>query len=171
MSKKSIGAILAITEDGVMGNGRDLPWPKGEIKGDLPHFKKVTENSVVIMGGKTFESLGGVPLPNRINIVVSSTLRDEIPGTYVYPSIPLALGFAALHSKPIWFIGGAHLLDQVIKMGVLDRLWITRVRDSYKGDVLLQWDADFLYDQGFVRTFNEPISDGRASIEYWGLAL
>lgn len=170
MKNKTIGAIVAITESGVLGNSGDLPWKKGAIKGDLPHFRYVTLDVVVVMGRKTLESLDFKPLPGRINIVISTSLKDDIPGVTVYPTIALALGFAATYGKPIWFIGGASILDQVMEMGVLDTLSITRVHEDYPGDVTLDWDADFLYDKGFIRTSSVGINDDKATIESWKFA-
>ena len=163
----NIGAIVAITKDGALGKGNDLPWPKGSIKGDLSYFKQTTVDSVVIMGRSTFESMGSKALPNRHNIVVSSTLSDTIDGIYVYDSIALALGFAVMQKKPIWFIGGANILGQVIDLGILDKISITRVKKDYEGDVFLPWDSDFLHDYGFIMVSSREISDGEAVIETW----
>ncbi|MDU8351411.1 dihydrofolate reductase [Pseudomonas syringae pv. actinidiae] len=165
MSHK-IGAIVAITAKGVLGNGLELPWPKGAIKGDLPHFKKVTNDAVIVMGGKTHLSIGGV-LPNRINIVVSQTI-EETEGVKVYPSLSLALGFALTMNKPIWIIGGAQILKQALKLRVIDSIWVTRVHRDYPGDVILDWNEDFLADQGFLRTSSAPMGEGEATVEYWG---
>lgn len=163
-----IGAIIAITERGVLGCNNDLPWKKGQIKSDLAHFKRVTEGNVIIEGCSTFKSLGSESLPNRVNIVVSRTLSDDFPGVAVHPSLGSALGAAVMHGKQIWFIGGANLLSQVMEMRLLDRIWITRVLKDYDGDVILDWNEQFLTDNGYVRTYVETISDGDANLEYWG---
>ena len=163
-----IGAIIAITGRGVLGCNNDLPWKKGEIKSDLAHFKRVTDGKVIIEGCSTFKSLGSRNLPNRVNIVVSRTLSDDFPGVAVHPSLGSALGAAVMHGKEIWFIGGANLLSQVMEMRLLDRIWITRVHKEYEGDVILDWNEQFLNDNGYIRTYVETISDGDADLEYWG---
>jgi len=164
-----IGAIIAITDDGVLGNGLELPWPVGAIKGDLPHFKKVTDGAVVVMGGKTHRGIGRA-LPNRINVVVSQTI-EETDQVRVYPSLALALGFALTMDKPIWIIGGAQILKQAIKLRVLDRIWITRIHHQYSGDIVLDWNADFLSDEGFILTSQIDSEDQSSTIEYWGSVL
>lgn len=168
MSHK-IGAIIAITDKGILGNGLELPWPKGAIKGDLPHFKKVTNDTVVVMGGKTHLSIGNA-LPNRINVVVSQTI-DETDDVKVYPSLALALGFALTMDKPIWIIGGAQILKQALKLRVIDRIWITRVHGDYPGDVILDWNEEYLGEKGFLRTSSIGIEGSEATLEYWGSIL
>jgi dihydrofolate reductase len=168
LMNKKIGAIVAITDDGVLGNGLSLPWPSGTIKGDLPHFKRVTSGSSIVMGSRTHRSLAG-PLPERVSYVVSSTLVDGNEGeAQIYPSLETALAMACLHERPIWIIGGACLLTEAMSKGVIDTIWITRVHAQYEGDVVLPWSADFLHECGYVMTHSEAISDGLATKEFWG---
>lgn len=161
-----IGAIIAITDKGVLGKGLELPWPKGAIKGDLSHFRQVTTDTVIISGGNTSRSLGG-PLPNRINIVVSQTV-EEVPGIKVYPSLALAIGFALTLDKPIWIIGGAQVLKQAMRLRVLDQIWVTRVHEDYEGDVILDWNEDYLESEGFLKTGINRSENGQSTIEHWG---
>ena len=67
MSK--IGAIVAIAENGVIGNGLEIPW---HISEDFKHFKRTTTGGIIVMGRRTWESLGSKPLPNRENVVITS---------------------------------------------------------------------------------------------------
>jgi dihydrofolate reductase/thymidylate synthase len=78
---------------GCIGQNNDLPW---SLPGDLAYFRKLTtreENSVVIMGRKTWESLGCVPLPRRMNIVISSTICEQRPDVHVFKTLRAGLSF------------------------------------------------------------------------------
>ena len=77
---KIISHLVAVSHDYVIGVDNDLPW---SLKDDLAHFKKYTLNKVIIMGCKTYESIGR-PLPNRINYVISRTIKDCL--LYTSPS-------------------------------------------------------------------------------------
>ena len=73
--KNSITIIVAYTNNLLIGKDNSIPW---HISDDLKRFKKLTTGNVIIMGRKTFESLGSKPLPNRTNIVISSNLIPVI---------------------------------------------------------------------------------------------
>lgn len=100
------GCTLACLSGGIIGKDGGLPWSH---KGDLKRFKEVTRGSVVIMGRKTWESMGCEELPDRTNLVVtrriswSSTGRD----TFRMLSLRSALSFAEADGKDAWLIGGA----------------------------------------------------------------
>ena len=81
---KIISHLVAVSNNMVIGVDNDLPW---NLKTDLAHFKKYTLNKTIIMGRKTFESIGR-PLPNRTNFVISRTLK-EIPGAQVFESLEM----------------------------------------------------------------------------------
>ena len=83
---KIISHLVAVSNDLVIGVNNDLPW---NLKDDLAHFKKYTLNKIIIMGRKTFESIGR-PLPNRINYVVSRTVK-EIDGAHVVDNLEDAI--------------------------------------------------------------------------------
>ena len=76
-----ISHVVALSNNNVIGVNNDLPW---NLKKDLAHFKEYTTNKIIIMGRKTFESIGR-PLPNRINFVVSKTIKD-IEGAHFFTS-------------------------------------------------------------------------------------
>jgi dihydrofolate reductase len=141
-----ISIIVAVANNGVIGNEGTIPW---RIPEDLKRFKQITVGDVggstnaVIMGRKTFESIGKA-LPNRHNIVVSRQLSTEV-GAHVL-SLPHSkehykdvcvvgsLGEALLKTavSDIFVIGGASLYQQALS--IADRLYITKVLDNYKGD-------------------------------------
>jgi len=107
---KSIGAIAAMTKDRVIGVNNAIPWHYPE---DFKRFKRVTLGSIIIMGRKTWESIGSKALPKRRNIVIS---RSAVGNAEHYTSIDAAL--AACEDAPlaIWFIGGGQIYADAITL-------------------------------------------------------
>lgn len=132
-----IGMIVAISQNGVIGQAGKIPWA-GKYKGDLKRFKELTVGGSVIMGRKTWNSMDGKPLPDRTNIVISSsyfrTSLDErpIPGVSVCGTFKAALWSAQLLNKPIWLIGGAHVYDA--GMAYADFIDVTYVPEWVDGE-------------------------------------
>jgi dihydrofolate reductase len=115
--------IVACTPSGGIGYKNRLPW--NNIQGDLKRFKELTSNNTVIMGRNTWESLPKRPLPNRINIVVSSS---DIDGITVVRRLPEDLNSA-------WLIGGAKLINS--SWHLIDEIHLTRVNKEYTCDVFI----------------------------------
>ncbi|MFT5259727.1 MAG: dihydrofolate reductase [Saprospiraceae bacterium] len=115
-----IGAIAAMTEDRVIGSENTIPWHYTE---DFKRFKRVTLNSVVIMGRNTWESIGSKPLPKRRNIVIS---RKGVSNVECYDSIDAAFN-AVAEDENIWVIGGGQIYKETLmRCNLLD---ITTVPD------------------------------------------
>jgi dihydrofolate reductase len=134
MSKPAIALIAAVAANGVIGRDGRLPW---RLKSDMAHFRNATLGKPVIMGRKTYLSIGK-PLSARTNIVVSRDPSFAMPGVLVAPSIESALAVArgdALRrgSDEIAIIGGADIFRETL--AVADRLLITRVELEPEGDV------------------------------------
>lgn len=125
----TISIIAAMTKDRVIGKDNKLLWNLPE---EMKHFRETTRDSVVIMGRKTFESIGR-PLPNRINIVVSRSAQ-EIAGVIFCTGLEEALEKAKIYGKAIFIIGGAQIYAQAMEYA--DRLIISIVDDEYEGDAL-----------------------------------
>ncbi len=131
---KIISHLVAVSNELVIGVDNDLPW---NLKDDLAHFKKYTLNKVIIMGRKTYESIGR-PLPNRINYVISRTIK-EIDGAHVFDNLEEAMLSAEKHNKnldienEIVIIGGGYLFEETLP--ILNKLVITKVDCSVAGDV------------------------------------
>lgn len=131
---KIISHLVAVSNELVIGVDNDLPW---SLKDDLAHFKKYTLNKVIIMGRKTYESIGR-PLPNRINYVISRTIK-EIDGAHVFNNLEEAMLSAEKHNKnldienEIVIIGGGYLFEETLP--ILNKLVITKVDCSVAGDV------------------------------------
>lgn len=121
-----ISIIVAVAENGVIGNNNALLW---HIREDLQHFKALTTGHPVVMGRKTYESLGR-PLPNRVNVVVT---RQElaIPGCEVVHSLDEALALFGPEEE-VFIIGGAQIYAEALPLA--DRFYLTRVEHPYEGD-------------------------------------
>lgn len=123
-----ISMIAAMANDNVIGKNNDLPW-KGKLPADMSFFIKHTKEKPVIMGRKTFDSIGK-PLPNRLNIIVSSNKSLKIEGAIVVNSISDALITAQGHDE-VMVIGGTNIYEQCLK--VADRLYITEIELNVQG--------------------------------------
>ena len=125
--------IAAIADNGVIGRHNGLPW---RVKSDLQHFRALTMGKPVVMGRKTFLSIGK-PLPGRTSIVVSRDRNFAAPGIVVAPSLETA--FAAARGDAlrrgvdeIIVTGGAEIYAQA--MAVAARLAVTEIHKSVEGD-------------------------------------
>ncbi len=117
------GAIVAVSANGVIGAGGELPWHYGD---DLKRFKRVTMGATIIMGRKTWDSIGRKPLPGRRNMVIS---RSDVEDAECYTSIDAALSVA---EEPVWIIGGAQIYR--LSLPYLDKLDITYVPDVVEAE-------------------------------------
>ncbi|WP_018870876.1 dihydrofolate reductase [Thioalkalivibrio sp. ALgr3] len=122
-----IHIIVALDPDHVIGRDNDLPW---RLPDDLRHFKRVTAGHPVIMGRRTFESIGR-PLPKRRNLVLTRQTDWQQPeGVEVFSDLDKAL--ANIDSGPAFVIGGAGLFAEALpRTGVLH---LTRVHERHPGD-------------------------------------
>ena len=133
-----IALIWAMARNRVIGRHNALPW---RLPVDMQHFRELTTGHPVIMGRKTFESLGR-PLPNRTNIVITSDRHYAPPGCLVAHSLDEALAMAGPHVPPndpeIFVIGGEQLYAQMLPSA--DRLYVTLVETEVEGDA---WFPEF----------------------------
>jgi dihydrofolate reductase len=125
--------IVAVADNGVIGTDGRLPW---RLKSDLRHFRAITMGHPVVMGRKTFLSIGK-PLPGRTNIVVTRDPAFSVAGAITAPTLPAALDVArgdALRRgvDAIMIIGGADIYAQLMPMAT--RIELTRVHASPAGE-------------------------------------
>lgn len=125
-----IGMIAAVSLNSVIGKDNTLPFNYPE---DMKHFKKITANSNVIMGRKTYESVG-LPLPKRKNIVVSSTKIDA--DVITVASLSEAINISD-QDKNIWLIGGASIYSD--GMLFANEIHLTLIPDIIEGDNLIRF--------------------------------
>ena len=119
--------IAALASNGVIGRNNALPW---RLKADLAHFRALTLGHPVLMGRRTWESLGR-PLPGRRNLVVTRDRQYRAGGAETFDSIEAALASAGSGER-VFIIGGADIYRQ--SLAIADRLILTEVRAEVEGD-------------------------------------
>ena len=128
-----ISIIVAVAKNGVIGDKNSLLW---HITEDMRFFRQTTSGHPVIMGRKTYESLGR-PLPNRTNVVISRTI-DQIECCTVIHSLEEAVNLFPSEEE-VFIIGGAQIY--ALALEVADRFYLTRVEHDYEGDTSFpKWD-------------------------------
>jgi dihydrofolate reductase len=128
-----ISHVVALSNNNVIGVDNNLPW---NLKTDLSHFKEYTTNKVIVMGRKTYESIGR-PLPNRLNYVVSQTI-NRIAGAFVFDSTESAIKNARDYCEEnsideVVIIGGGFLFRDTLP--ITNKLVLTKVNCEIEGDV------------------------------------
>ncbi|TNI55073.1 type 3 dihydrofolate reductase [Aeromonas veronii] len=124
-----ISMIAAMAHDRVIGKDNQMPW---HLPADLAHFKRVTLGKPVLMGRKTFESIGR-PLPGRRNLVISRNPDYQAEGIEVVGSVEAALALLAGSSaEELMVIGGGHLYAEMLPSA--DCLYLTRIDLAVEGD-------------------------------------
>lgn len=125
-----ITIIAAIGLKNELGKDNDLIW---HLPADLKRFKKVTTGHTIIMGRKTFESIGK-PLPNRKTVIITRDPNYKFDGCEVVHSIEKAIENNQ-NDEQLFIIGGAQIYKQVIEKDLADQLDITLVQDTFEADV------------------------------------
>ena len=127
-----ISIVAALDESGLIGSGGRLPW---RLRGDLRRFRRLTMGKPVLMGRRTFESIGR-PLDGRTNIVLSRRAGYEAAGCRTAASMDAALAVARETGGgqgELMVIGGAEVYG--LALPIAGRLYLTRVRGRFEGDV------------------------------------
>lgn len=130
-----ISIIVAMDRNRLIGRGNALPW---HLPADLAHFKAVTMGKPILMGRKTYESIGR-PLPGRHNIVITRNADFAAPGCTVVASVDAALAAAGAVPE-IMLIGGAQLYAELLPR--VGRLYVTRIDAAFEGDAWFPALAD-----------------------------
>ena len=127
-----LSVIIAISENKVIGNGDKLPW---HLSSDLKRFKAITTGHPIIMGRKTYESIGRI-LPGRLNVIITHNKTYKVEGATVVHSIEEAISIAQEHEQEEAFvIGGAAIIKEGLKY--CNKIYLTKVLADVKGDVYL----------------------------------
>ncbi len=124
---RRIAIIVAMARERVIGVRNSLPWHLPE---DLKHFKTLTMGHHIIMGRKTYESIGR-PLPGRVTVIVSRDPDYSVPGCLTAPSIDAALEACGDDSE-VFIVGGANVYAQALARA--HRLYLTEIDQSVAGD-------------------------------------
>ncbi len=148
-----VSLIVAAAENGVIGRNSQMPW---RIPSDLKTFRRLTLGKPVIMGRKTFQSLGR-PLDGRLNIVVSRDPQFKAEGATVVTSLAAAIAAAKAHTiaDEIMIIGGAEIYRAALPQ--VSRIYLTRVHAQPEGDATFQVPAGM----GWREVSATPLSCGQ----------
>lgn len=140
-----ISAIVAVSENGVIGKNGHLPW---HLSADLKRFKALTSGHAILLGRKNYEDIGR-PLPNRTNIVLTRDAAFSAPGCIVCHTLGDAVDVARKAGESeLFIIGGAQIY--ALAMPFCEKLYLTRVLAKIEGDVLMPPTGD-----GWVKTSEE----------------
>jgi len=130
-----LSLIAALADNRVIGIDNSMPW---HLPGDFKYFKATTLGKPIIMGRKTWDSLGR-PLPGRLNLVVSRQVGLQLAGAEVFASLAQAQQRAEQWAREqgvgeVMLIGGAQLYAQALEQALVSRMYLTRVELSPEGD-------------------------------------
>ena len=140
-----ISAIVAVSENGVIGKNGHLPW---HLSADLKRFKALTSGHAILLGRKNYGDIGR-PLPNRTNIILTHDAGFSAPGCTVCHTLAEALDFARNAGEPeLFIIGGAQIY--ALALPFCEKLYLTRVLAEIDGDVRMPPLGD-----GWVKTSEE----------------
>lgn len=162
-SRITISAIVALSKNNVIGKDGKLPW---HVPEDLKRFKALTSGHVVVMGRKTFESIGN-PLPNRTNIVITRDPDYLAEGIIIAHSLQEALDISKKEElktfdtskNEIFIIGGGQIYEQA--MPVTDKLYLTIIDEEIEGDTFFPDYSEFS-----KVTFEESIESNGKTIKF-----
>lgn len=125
--KQQVSLIVAVAKNGVIGHNNTLPWHLPE---DLKHFRALTTGHHIIMGRKTYESLGRL-LPGRTSVIVTRNTDYQLEGALIAHSLPAAIDLCK-NDAEVFVIGGAELYQQAL--ACVDKLYVTEVDLTPAGD-------------------------------------
>jgi len=155
-----ISAVVAIAENNAIGKNNQLLW---HLPNDLKHFRQITSGHTVIMGRKTYDSVGR-PLPNRRNIIITRQ-KIAIPGCEVVGSVNEAIALCAGEDE-VFIVGGAEIYK--LAMPKTDRIYLTIVHQAFEADAYFPQ----IDDKQWVETQREDHgTDEKHSIPYSFITL
>lgn len=144
-----ISLIVAMAENRTIGKDNKLPW---KLPADLQRFKKLTTGHAVIMGRKTFESIGR-PLPQRQNIVISRNPNFKAAGIEVASSLSKAL--EAAKGDEVFVIGGQQIYAEALALA--DRIYLTLIHEEIDGDAFFPEFDPGLFEEAETEKFEDPL--------------
>lgn len=156
MTAPRISILVAIARNGVIGKNNRLPW---HLPADLRYFKALTMGHHIVMGRKTFESIGRL-LPGRTSVVVSRQRDYRVQGAVMAGSVEEALA-ACEGDSEVFIVGGAGLFRQCLDRA--GRLYITEILEEFDGDVFF---PEYNRDEWEETSRAKHRLDGRDGLEY-----
>lgn len=166
MSLPNLSILVAMAKNRVIGKNNGLPW---HLPADLKHFKSLTMGHAIIMGRKTYESIGR-PLPGRTNIIVTSQTGYKVIGAIVAHSLDEALHLdirsdTSSQNCERFIIGGADLYRQTIALS--QRMYITEIQRVFDGDTCFpEYNPDEWDEKSRERHFSEDKVTNAPPLEY-----
>lgn len=154
---RMISFIFAMDKNRLIGKDNDLPW---HLPNDLKYFKNVTSGHAVIMGRKTYESIGR-PLPNRKNIVVTSNRDLDFPGCDILHSAEDVVQFATGSDEECFVIGGSTLYTELLPHA--DKLYMTKIDEAFEGD---RFFPEFNEDEWEIVSRQKGLKDDKNPYDY-----
>lgn len=152
MTQPVIKMIVAYANNRIIGSNNQIPW---KLSNDLKRFKELTTNNVVVMGRKTFESIGSKPLPDRTNIVLTRNKELTHPDIFTFQDIPTLMNFinTYMNDKIIYIIGGAEIYNQFLSL--CDEILATEVHSEVTGDTFFPTLSDRVWTQSDIIKMEE----------------
>ena len=151
-----VSIIAAMDRNRLIGNKNQLPW---HLPADLAHFKQVTMGKPIIMGRKTYESIGRA-LPGRTNIVLTRSPDFNAKGVLIANTLQQALDYVAAEEE-VMIIGGSTIYELALPR--TDRLYLTCVESTYEGDA---WFPEFDLEQWHIIASEEHTADEKNTSDY-----
>ncbi len=131
-----ISIIVAMASNRVIGLNNLMPW---HLPADLKQFKKITMGAPILMGRKTFESIGR-PLPGRTNIIISRDPTYQQDGCLIFNSLDTALATIRQNAEEVFVIGGSTLYEALLPQATT--LYLTEIKKDFHGDTFFpEWDT------------------------------
>lgn len=175
-----IKAILAIDNQNGIGKNNNLPWPK--ISEDMKFFKETTLNNIIVMGRKTYESMGSKILKNRFNIILTSSVYDEVcfigENEAHCSSLENALKIDSYlppfdnkfySYQDIFIIGGAKIYNELfnnIEKYELDEIYLTKINNNYNCDTFVKLPDSNKFNINIIKKFKSEEGID-CVIEHW----
>jgi dihydrofolate reductase len=129
----SIAAIVAVSTNSIIGKENKLPW---HLPADLQHFKKLTSGHAILMGRKTYESIGKA-LPNRLNLILTRNLNFKAPNCFIINNLQSACEIAKEQNYTnLFVIGGAEVYKELLPF--CQKIYLTEVQTIAEGDAFFE---------------------------------
>lgn len=165
MTLLRLSILVAMARNRVIGQNNKLPW---HLPADLKHFKFLTMSHTIVMGRKTYESIGR-PLPGRTNIIITRQTSFEAPGAMVVNSIEDALQICEETSHQTsehFIIGGEKIYQQTLQL--CQRMYITEIQKDFEGDAFF---PNFNLDDWHETVREKHFSNDEDRLEYHFVTL
>ncbi|MFA5985442.1 MAG: dihydrofolate reductase [Methylococcaceae bacterium] len=144
-----ISLIVAMASNRCIGFNNQMPW---HLSADLKRFKQLTMGSAILMGRKTYESIGR-PLPGRTNIIISRNKDYQQPGCITFNTLENALEYLNLNNTSVFVIGGAELYTAALAKS--QQIYLTQIHQVFEGDTFFP-DLD---ENSWQQTSQETINN------------